>query len=69
MPRHINLTIPLACPHCRTEIPATLDDVQEGATIECSACRTAIDLRPENLPMPPQWNSEPPEAHYYGIQI
>jgi len=69
MQRRINLTIPLACPHCLAEILASLDQVEAQATIECSLCRTTIELRPEDVAVPPRWNAEPPETLYCGIQF
>jgi transcription elongation factor Elf1 len=53
MQRHVNVTIPLACPHCLTELLATLDDVQQEQTIRCSACGTDVELRAkDHLPLP-----------------
>jgi transcription elongation factor Elf1 len=69
MQKHANVTIPLACPHCLAELLATLDQIEAKATLRCAACRTAVELRPENLPMPPRWNAEPPEALYRGIEF
>ena len=69
MQEHANLTIPLACPHCLAEILASLDQVEARTTIECSVCRTAIELRPEDVAIAPRWNAEPPETLYCGIQF
>jgi transcription elongation factor Elf1 len=69
MQEHVNLTIPLACPHCLAELLTTLDEVEAKAIIECAVCRTAVELRPEDLPLPPRWNTEPPEQLYCGIQF
>jgi len=69
MQEHANLTIPLACPHCLAELLATLDQIEAQSTVECPTCRTTIELRAGDLPMPPRWNTEPPEALYRGIEF
>ncbi|HUU11840.1 MAG TPA: hypothetical protein VM431_15045 [Phycisphaerae bacterium] len=53
MQQHFNVFIPLACPHCRTELLLTLDQVHEERSIQCSMCGTTIVLRSDGLPMPP----------------
>jgi transcription elongation factor Elf1 len=53
MQRRVNVTIPLACPHCLAELLVTLDDIQQEATLQCDRCGTAIELRPERLPARP----------------
>jgi hypothetical protein len=52
MQRHFNVIVPLACPHCRTELLLTLDEVHEQRSISCALCGTTILLRPEDLPAP-----------------
>ena len=67
MQKRVNVTIPLACPHCLAELLTTLDEDHAQATIQCSTCRTAVELRPEDLHLPPRWNAEPHEDLYHGI--
>ena len=50
MSKHVNVLVPLACPHCAAELYATLDDLQEMASVRCSRCGTEIELRPEEFP-------------------
>ncbi|MBL7140264.1 MAG: hypothetical protein ISS74_05075 [Planctomycetes bacterium] len=50
MQRHFNILVPSACPHCRTELLLTLDQIHAERSIRCSLCGTTIILRPENLP-------------------
>jgi len=50
MQRHFNIIVPMACPHCRTELLLTLDQVHEERSIRCSLCGTTIILRSEDLP-------------------
>jgi len=50
--RHFNILVPSACPHCRTELLLTLDQIHEERSIRCSLCGTTIILRPENVPEP-----------------
>ncbi len=50
MQRRFNIIVPMACPHCRTELLLTLDQVHEERCIRCSLCGTTIILRPEELP-------------------
>jgi len=52
MQRHFNIIVPMACPHCRTELLLTLDQVHEQRSISCALCGTTIVLRPEDLPAP-----------------
>ena len=52
MQRHFNVFVPMACPHCRTELILTLDEVQEQRSVSCALCGTTILLRPEDLPAP-----------------
>ncbi len=59
MQRHFNVIVPLACPHCRTELLLTLDEVHEQRSISCALCGTTILLRPEDLPAPA---ANPPAA-------
>jgi len=49
MQRHFNVIVPMACPHCRTELLLTLDQVHEQQSIRCALCGTTIILRPEEL--------------------
>jgi len=61
--RHVNLFVPLACPHCHAELLTTLDNIQEQASIRCVRCGTVIELQPEDFappgefPSPPQYES------------
>jgi len=48
--RHFNIFVPSACPHCRTELLLTLDQIHEERSIRCALCGTVIILRPEDLP-------------------
>jgi transcription elongation factor Elf1 len=68
MQRHVNVTILLSCPHCQAELLTTLDDVQQETTIQCLQCGTRVDLRPENLPMPPVY-TEVREEFFFGIKF
>ncbi|KPJ75424.1 MAG: hypothetical protein AMK72_10175 [Planctomycetes bacterium SM23_25] len=61
MQRHFNIFVPLACPHCRTELLLTLDQVHEEKSICCALCGTTIVLRPEDLPVPAHQTPEPSE--------
>jgi len=61
MQKHFNIFVPMACPHCRTELLLTLDQVHEEKSIRCALCGTTIVLRPEDLPDPPRHASEPGE--------
>lgn len=65
MQRRFNIFVPLACPHCRTELLLTLDQIHEEKSIRCALCGTTIVLRPEGLPTP---NHEAPEANQF-LQI
>ena len=49
---HFNLFIPMACPHCLTELMPTLDAIHDEDTIQCTRCGTTIELRLEDLPIP-----------------
>ncbi|MBM4018414.1 MAG: hypothetical protein FJ288_08840 [Planctomycetes bacterium] len=69
MQRRLNLTIPLACPHCLAELLMTLDDLQRETSIRCPECRTAFDLRPEDLPMPPIYEPHAGQALYFGVEF
>ena len=53
MKGHLNMTIPLSCPHCRAELLTTLDNVLQEVAIQCLQCGTRVDLRSEDLPTPP----------------
>ena len=53
MQRHFNVIVPMACPHCRTELLLTLDEVREQRSVTCALCGTTIVLRPEDLSAPP----------------
>jgi DNA-directed RNA polymerase subunit RPC12/RpoP len=68
MQRHVNVTIPLSCPHCQAELLTTLDDLQQETAIQCLQCGTRVDLRPEDLPMPPLCG-EVREESFYGIEF
>ncbi len=59
MQKHFNILVPLACPHCRTELLLTLDQVHEERSIRCALCGTTIVLRPEDLPAPAHHTPEP----------
>lgn len=62
MQRHFNIIVPMACPHCRTELLLTLEQVHAERSIRCSLCGTTIILRPEELPgadLPPK--ADPPD--------
>ena len=52
MQRHFNIIVPTACPHCRTELLLTLDQVHEERSIRCTLCGTTIVLRTQDLPAP-----------------
>jgi len=52
MQRQFNIIVPMACPHCRTELLLTLDQVHEQRSITCALCGTTINLRPEEFPAP-----------------
>jgi transcription elongation factor Elf1 len=69
MQKHMNLTIPLACPHCLAELLANIDQIEARATLQCAKCHTTVELRAEDLPVPPRWNAEPPEQLYCGIEF
>ena len=62
MQRRFNVFIPSACPHCRTEILLTLDQVHEEKSIRCALCGTTIVLRPDDLPVPPRHAPGPGET-------
>ena len=62
MQRRHNIFVPLACPHCRTELLLTLDQVHEERSIRCSLCGTTIVLRPEVLSTPA--TQSPTETNY-----
>jgi transcription elongation factor Elf1 len=69
MQRRLNLTIPLACPHCLAELLATLDDLQQQANVRCPECGTVVELHPENVPMPPVYEPHPHKPLYCGIEF
>jgi len=62
MQRHFNIFVPMACPHCRTELLLTLDQIHEEKSIRCALCGTSIVLRAEDLPAP---HHEAPEANEF----
>jgi transcription elongation factor Elf1 len=68
MQRHFNVTFPLACPHCLTEILATLDEVQEQRSIQCSSCGTDVELKAEDLALPTAIYAESEQA-FFGIEF
>jgi len=68
MQRHVNVTIPLSCPHCQAELLTTLDDLQQEVAIQCLQCGTRVDLRPEDLPMPPGYTGVR-EEFFFGIKF
>jgi transcription elongation factor Elf1 len=67
MQKHFDVTIPLACPHCLAEMFATLDEVEKTRTLQCSACGTDVELRPEDLARSAAMR--PPEPTYFGIEF
>jgi len=52
MARHFNMLVPLACPHCLTELLVTLEQVQDEESVQCARCGTVVALQPEDLPVP-----------------
>jgi DNA-directed RNA polymerase subunit RPC12/RpoP len=68
MQKHVNVTIPLACPHCLAEMLTTIDEVQQEATIQCAACGTAVELFPKNLPTA-GLHQRLEEQAYFGIRF
>jgi uncharacterized Zn finger protein len=68
MSKPINVTIPLACPHCLTELLTTYEDVQQEATIHCAECGTLVELTPEKLPLP-QLFVQPADEMFSGIEF
>jgi transcription elongation factor Elf1 len=68
MQRHFNVTFPLACPHCLSEILITLDEVGEQRSIQCSSCGTDVELQAENLILPSMIHPETEQA-FYGIEF
>jgi len=68
MKGHLNMTIPLSCPHCQAELLTTLDDVQQEVAIQCLQCGTRVDLRCVDLPMPPLYG-EVREESFFGIEF
>ena len=68
MQRHFNVTFPLACPHCLTEMLASLDDVQAERTIRCSECGTPVELQAEDLALPTAIYAES-EQSFFGIEF
>ncbi len=68
MQKYFNVTFPLACPHCLTEMLATLDNVQQQRTIQCSECGTPVELKPEELALPTAIYAES-EQSFFGIEF
>jgi transcription elongation factor Elf1 len=68
MQKHVNLTIPLACPHCLAEMLTTLDEVQQESAIQCAACGTSVELHPESLPAA-GLHLRLEEQAYFGIRF
>jgi len=60
MQRRFNIIVPMACPHCRTELLLTLDQVHREQSITCALCGTAIVLRPEDMPAPAEASPDAP---------
>jgi hypothetical protein len=68
MQKHVNVTIPLACPNCLSEILTTLDDVQDEPHFRCPTCHTDVELKAEDL-VPPAIFFARPEPPYFGIEF
>ena len=68
MQRHVNVTVPLACPHCLAEIYTTLDDAREEPRLQCSQCGTDVELKAEDLVLPTMIGMESEQA-FYGIEF
>ncbi|HUU30987.1 MAG TPA: hypothetical protein VMY69_02680 [Phycisphaerae bacterium] len=65
MGTHLNMFVPLGCPHCHAELLTTLDDVQEEVSLRCSRCGTVIELRPEDLGVPGAFPSAPEHEGFW----
>ena len=68
MQKRLNLTIPLACPHCLAEMLTTLDEVRQESTIRCAACGTSVELHPDSLPAA-GLHQRLEEQAYFGIRF
>jgi len=53
MQQRLNLTAILACPHCRSELVVTLDQVHEEHVVRCHNCGLPVELEAEQLGPPP----------------
>jgi len=68
MQRHVNVSLTLACPRCRSELVVTLDQIHEQHEVRCAFCRTPVPLEPEDLalPGPPAHPPEPAGFWVHG---
>jgi len=63
MQRRFNVIVPMACPHCRTELLLTLEQLHTERRITCSLCGTTIVLRPEEMPATDVLAKAEPSGH------
>jgi predicted Zn finger-like uncharacterized protein len=68
MQKRVNVTVPLACPHCLTEIFISLDDVRAEPRLQCSRCGTDVELKAEDMVLPAMIHTESEQA-FFGIEF
>lgn len=68
MQRHVDVHLTLTCPHCRSELVVTMDQVHEQHEVRCAFCRLPVRLEPEDLavPGPPEGPAEYSESWFQG---
>jgi len=68
MQKHVNVTVPLACPHCSADMLTTIDEVEQESAIQCATCGTSVELHPDNLFIP-GLHQRVEEQAYFGIKF